>query len=148
MTTKEELEGYPHLLIMNDLTPFISEEKKSNRFRKIELYYRWIRNKQVNGLQTKRPNKEETGCKNCEETYTGNYCNRCGQDKNTARLRFSNILQNALNGFSSMDRGFGLTLLELIFRPGYLIYDYLKGKRIRYFRPFQMLFILSAVYIL
>ena len=148
MTTKEELEGYPHLLIMNDLTPLISKEKKSDRFRKIKLYYRWLRIKQVNGFQTKSPNKEETVCKNCGETYTGNYCNRCGQDKNTARLRFSNILQNALNGFSSMDRGFGLTLLELIFRPGYLIYDYLKGKRIRYFRPFQMLFILSAVYIL
>ena len=47
-----------------------------------------------------------------------------------------------------MDRGFGLTLLELLYRPGYLISDYLKGKRIRYFRPFQMLFILSAVYLL
>ena len=148
MTTKEELQSFPHYLIMTSLTELIEQKTNKDKYHKLQKYYRWFKIKQVNGFQIRKFTDKESTCKNCEQTYIGNYCNRCGQDKNTTRLRFSNILQNALSGFSSMDRGFGLTLLELLYRPGYLISDYLKGKRIRYFRPFQMLFILSAVYLL
>ena len=116
MTTKEELLPFPHSLIMNDLTELISKDSNSDRFHKLKKYFRWFHIKQINGFQTRKLIEDESICKNCDETYIGNYCNRCGQDKNTTRLKFGHILQNALSGFSSMDRGFGLTLLELLFR--------------------------------
>lgn len=87
-------------------------------------------------------------CLNCGTTYTGNYCSRCGQSRYTSRFRLSNALTNIAGGFFNIDHGFGRTLLELLYRPGYMMADYIGGKRARYFRPFQTLFILAALYIM
>lgn len=92
---------------------------------------------------------EETAvCRNCGHTYTGNFCNRCGQSRNTPRYRLSNALRNIAGGFFNIDNGFGRTLIDLLHRPGYMIRDFIGGKRIPYFRPFQTLFILAAIYIM
>ena len=42
------------------------------------------------------------------------------------------------------ERNIFYTLWQLMWRPGYMIADYLDGKRERYFQPFKMLVILSA----
>lgn len=92
---------------------------------------------------------EETAvCRNCGHTYTGNFCNRCGQSRNTPRYRLNNALRNIAGGFFNIDNGFGRTLIDLLHRPGYMIRDFIGGKRIPYFRPFQTLFILAAIYIM
>lgn len=92
--------------------------------------------------------EESNICLNCETAYTGSYCNRCGQSRNTPRYRFSNAFRNILGGFTNIDNGFGRTLLDLLYRPGYMIRDFIAGKRILYFRPFQTLFVLAALYIM
>ena len=147
-TTRKELEAYPHRLIANDLTELLASKNKLTISMRFRCWFRWIRMKQITGFQTRKLDKESGVCKNCDQTFMGNYCNRCGQNKKTSRLRWQTMLQNAIGGISSIDRGFALTLLELIFRPGYMIKDYIAGKRIRYFRPFQLLFLLSATYLL
>lgn len=86
-------------------------------------------------------------CKNCGYHFMGNYCNHCGQSYKTNRLNFNNAWQNVLGGFSNISDGFLYTLLNLLYRPGYMIKDYIGGKRIRYFKPFQTLFVLAAIYI-
>ena len=53
-----------------------------------------------------------------------------------------------MGGFTNIDNGFGRTLLELLYRPGYMIRDFIGGKRVHYFRPFQTLFVLAALYIM
>ena len=53
-----------------------------------------------------------------------------------------------IGGWINIDSGFFFTIKELFIRPGYMINDYITGKRIRYFRPLQMLFVLGAVYVL
>ncbi|MGG6549384.1 UNVERIFIED_CONTAM: DUF3667 domain-containing protein, partial [Prevotella sp. 15_C9] len=81
------------------------------------------------------PISEESNiCLNCDTVYTGSYCNRCGQSRNTPRYRFSNAFRNILGGFTNIDNGFGRTLLDLLYRPGYMIRDFIAGKRILYFR--------------
>ena len=104
--------------------------------------------KLIRGKQTPPINNETNICLNCGTTYTGNYCNRCGQSRNTPRYRLSNALRNIAGGFFNIDNGFGRTLLELLYRPGYMIRDFIGGKRVEYFRPFQTLFILAALYIM
>ena len=104
--------------------------------------------KLIRGKQTPPINNETNICLNCGTTYTGNYCNRCGQSRNTPRYRLSNALRNIAGGFFNIDSGFGRTLLELLYRPGYMIRDFIGGKRVEYFRPFQTLFILAALYIM
>lgn len=85
-------------------------------------------------------------CRNCGTTYVGYYCNRCGQSRETTRFQLGNVMKNIAGGFFNIDRGFGRTLIDLLCRPGYLISDYLSGKCVRYFRPFQTLFVLAAFY--
>ncbi|MCR6504656.1 DUF3667 domain-containing protein [Bacteroides sp. KH569_7] len=85
---------------------------------------------------------------NCGTTYTGNYCNRCGQSRNTPRYRLSNTLKNIAGGLFNIDNVFGRTLLELLYRPEYMIRDFIDDKRVEYFHPFQTLFILAVLYIM
>lgn len=87
-------------------------------------------------------------CLNCGEIYTGNYCPRCGQSRTTSRYHWSNALKNIAGGFFNIDSGFGRTLIDLLYRPGHLMREFIGGKRAPYFRPFQMLFILAAIYIM
>lgn len=104
--------------------------------------------KLVQRRKTPPASNETCTCLNCGTVYTGNYCNRCGQNRNTSRYRLSNALRNIASGFLNIDNGFGRTLLELLYRPGYMIRDFISGKRTEYFRPFQTLFILAALYIM
>ena len=87
-------------------------------------------------------------CQNCGDRYTGNFCNRCGQTSRTGRYHFGQMIRNVIGGFANIDNGFGRTIVELLYRPGYLIRDFIGGKRVVYFRPFQTLFVLASLYII
>lgn len=91
---------------------------------------------------------KSTVCKCCGEIYQGNFCPRCGQAATTSRYRMSNALKNIAGGFFNIDSGFGRTLIDLFYRPGHLIREFVTGRRAFYFRPFQMLFILAALYVM
>lgn len=113
-----------------------------------EIRLRALHIKIIRGKQVPVASEENNTCLNCGTVYTGSYCNRCGQSRNTPRYRLSNAFRNILGGFTNIDNGFGRTLLDLLYRPGYMIKDFIAGKRILYFRPFQTLFILAALYIM
>lgn len=113
-----------------------------------EVRLRTLHIKLIHGRKTPPASKEIYTCQNCGTTYTGNFCNRCGQTNNTPRYRLSNALRNIIGGFTNIDNGFGRTLIELLYRPGYMIKDFIGGKRVHYFRPFQTLFVLAALYIM
>ena len=89
-----------------------------------------------------------TICGNCQTNFSGNYCFNCGQHKDVPRFSYKWIAKNMIGGWINIDSGFFFTIKELFIRPGYMINDYITGKRIRYFRPLQMLFVLGAVYVL
>lgn len=87
-------------------------------------------------------------CRNCKTRFTGRYCYNCGQSASVTRLNFSSVLDNLLDGITNVARGSFFTIINLFTRPGYMINDYIKGKRIIFAKPFQMLFVLAAVYTL
>lgn len=156
MTTAAELQAFPYRVILtnlNDLLPPKTGKEKKNIFRDKRRKWTAIRRtlhiKRIRGRLIPDIDLEETTtCKNCGYTFIGNYCNHCAQSKDTRRFNFRSAIANALSGLSNIDRGLGYTLIELLYRPGYMINDFLTGKRVRYFRPFQTLFVLAAVYIL
>lgn len=128
---------------------FLSHSEKHQRLiKKGKALWRLFLIRRENGqpLPTNQP--EPTNCLNCGQTFTGNYCNVCGQSRKTTKYTVHSIFQNILGGMTNIDHGFGYTLIELLIRPGYMINDYIAGKRVRYFRPFQSLFVLAAIYIL
>lgn len=130
-------------VLPNRVLEFISPWWSPCKVRLRALHIKMVRGKEIPPIS-----EEGNICLNCDTVYTGSYCNRCGQSRNTPRYRFSNALKNIIGGFTNIDNGFGRTLLDLLYRPGYMIRDFIAGKRILYFRPFQTLFILAALYIM
>lgn len=64
------------------------------------------------------------------------------------RLSWRTLGNDLLYSFTSMDRGFVFTIKELFSRPGHMMHDYLGGRRQCYFRPFALIILLAAAYLL
>lgn len=164
MTTREELMVYPHRQILDNLsllplihkfTPYEPDKHFPEKFfysscfpQKIVTFYKLLHQKQIRGQHEIKENPTCCVCKNCGNTFQGNYCPHCGQNRHTPRFTIRNAFQNILSGFFNIDHGFSRNLIELLYRPGYMIRDYLKGKRVHYYKPFQTLFVLAALYIM
>lgn len=87
-------------------------------------------------------------CKNCNHQFEGNFCNNCGQTANTHEINFTSVLHEIQHGIFHIDKGIIYTSKELFKRPGYTIKEYLNGKRVKHFKPFAYIFILSTIYVL
>ena len=90
----------------------------------------------------------EVVCKNCGETFSGSYCPRCGQIASVARLSLVNMSRTFLNTWGAGDSSLFRTISHLLWRPGYMIGDYLDGHRRPYLQPFKTLFVVSAIFTL
>ncbi len=107
--------------------------------------YRQFREWQERPYEVQPMSQEEHDCATCSTHYTGNYCPRCGQSASIGRYSFKNAILLFLNVWGLGNRGMFRTLRDLIFRPGYMIRDYLRGMQMAYFPPFKMLFLLTAL---
>ena len=107
--------------------------------------YRQFREWQERPYEVQPMSQEEHDCATCSTHYTGNYCPRCGQSASIGRYSFKNAILLFLNVWGLGNRGMFRTLRDLIFRPGFMIRDYLSGMQMAYFPPFKMLFLLTAL---
>lgn len=87
-------------------------------------------------------------CQNCGTQFAGQYCPVCGQSSNTKRLTFGETFGQIINVFLDFDKGFIHTVLELCYRPGYMIRDYIQGHRVEYVKPVKLLFLLGTILLL
>lgn len=90
---------------------------------------------------------EEHTCLNCGTRFRGDYCPGCGQQGNVGRLNIRGAIDNLLGVFASMDKGLVHSCTDLLYRPGFMMRDYVKGHRVEYIRPIQLLFLLATVYL-
>lgn len=82
-------------------------------------------------------------CLNCgSELADGNFCHICGQPQTVGRLTTKAFAVNACAGLTRINRGFLFTCWKLLTAPWTVISDYIKGRRVRYTSPVQMLLIL------
>ncbi len=88
---------------------------------------------------------EEHTCLNCGTTFRGDYCPHCRQKASTKRLSTSDSVKNIVSKFVTLDSGLLHTIINLIYRPGYMVRDYLKGHRVEYVEPMMLLFLLLAI---
>lgn len=117
-------------------------------FEGIKEKYRQFREWQLRPYQVKQLSEEEHVCTTCETHYQGNYCPRCGQSSKLGRYSFKNAFLLFLDVWGLGNRGMFRTLRDLILRPGYMVYDYLKGMMMAYFPPFKLFFLLIALSLL
>lgn len=87
-------------------------------------------------------------CASCGTFFHGNYCPRCGQSSIVGRFSFKKALLLFLDVWGIGNRGMFRSIRDLMFRPGYMIHDYLGGMQSAYFPPFKMFFLLTALSLL
>ena len=122
------------------------DKKKGSIWHRFKVWARAVHIDQIRGKDYKHQQLKPHTCSNCELEFEGDYCPRCGQHIGTERITLKNIVQNFFKEFMDLEDGFLFTMKELFYRPGYMIRDYLQGKRAHYFKPFQLLFVLGAIY--
>lgn len=95
------------------------------------------------------PSEEKHHCHCCENDYSGNFCPRCGQKSKENRITWSSIRSGVMDLWGMGTRSLPNTLWQLIWRPGYLIGDYIRGRHQVSFPPIKMLaFLALFVFIL
>ena len=80
-------------------------------------------------------------CHNCDNEFSGNFCPICGQRAEVGRVGWKSIKDNVAILWGMDSRSLGYTMLQLLGRPGYLVRDYISGRRQVSFPPVKMLVI-------
>ena len=107
-----------------------------------QLYVRF-RDWQRNPFHFKPMAREAHQCLNCGQQYKGNYCPNCGQKSDTGRLGWHSVFAKVFDVWDVEKNALPTTLLHLLLRPGYMICDYLDGRRRPYYSPVMLVFILA-----
>ncbi len=85
-------------------------------------------------------------CKNCNQPFSGNFCNNCGQSSDTHKLNLHFVLHDIQHAFFHFDKGVLFTAKELFTRPGNSIREFIEGKRIKHFKPISLVIVLATTY--
>jgi hypothetical protein len=76
------------------------------------------------------------------------FCGQCGQENEASPVSFAALVREAWDEFIKVDRKLLATLRALLFRPGYLTAEYVRGRRAAYLSPFKMYITVSALFFL
>jgi hypothetical protein len=87
-------------------------------------------------------------CLNCGEVLTGQHCSHCGQRARVRVLSFTSLMRDLLGDIMDWDSRVWRTLRPLVFKPGVLTVEFLRGKRTFYSPPFRMYLIVSVMFFL
>ena len=91
---------------------------------------------------------EEHQCPNCGHVFKGNYCPVCSQSAGDGHITWKWVGKNILDVWGMDTRSLPNTLLQLLWRPGHLISDYIGGHRQVCYKPVNMLFIVALAYVI
>jgi len=94
----------------------------------------------------KKHYRTESNCLNCGNTFTGHFCNNCGQENLELKEDFGHLMVHAVGDYFHFDEKFFHTLKPLLFQPGKLTVDYMAGKRTQYLHPIRMYIFISLLY--
>ena len=89
---------------------------------------------------------ENHRCNNCGHEFTGDYCPVCGQKASWGRITWDAVRENVMLLWGMESHSMPYTLFQLMLRPGYLIGEYLIGKRQVSYPPVKMLCVVAVVF--
>lgn len=86
-------------------------------------------------------------CKNCESHFDSSFkfCPYCGQKSND-ELTIGVLFYNTISNYFSFDARFFKSFIPLMFRPGYIAKEFVKGKRLQYLHPAQYYLFVSVLF--
>jgi hypothetical protein len=86
-------------------------------------------------------------CKSCGSTFSGNYCNQCGEKVIRASERsFKTFLNNVLISITFADSKMIKTLWLVLKKPGFISREFAEGRRVNYLNPTSLFFVLNLIY--
>jgi hypothetical protein len=94
------------------------------------------------------PERKEKNCLNCGANVEGRYCHICGQENIEPKEGFWHLVTHFMYDITHFDGKFFSTLQYLLFKPGYLSHEYLRGRRASYLHPIRMYVFTSAIFFL
>jgi hypothetical protein len=90
----------------------------------------------------------EKNCLNCNAEVHGRFCQVCGQENIETKESFWSLATHFVYDVTHFDGKFFSTLKYLLFRPGFLSQEYLRGRRTAYLHPIRMYVFTSAIFFL
>ena len=87
-------------------------------------------------------------CANCGTRLNGQFCHDCGQSSRSMIKFFGSVVRELLDDALGYDSRAKHSLLPLMFKPGRLTLDYVKGRRFYYVMPFRLYLMASILLIL
>ncbi len=94
------------------------------------------------------PERKEKICLNCGAALHGRFCHYCGQENIAPKDSFWHLVTHFVYDIIHFDGKFFSTLKYLLFRPGFLSHEYLRGRRADYLHPIRMYVFTSAFFFL
>jgi hypothetical protein len=88
-------------------------------------------------------------CKNCGNSFKGNFCNTCGEKFYTDNDKsVKHLAEEALHFITHFDTKFFTTIRSVLFKTGIYSLDYAEGKRKKYFKPVSLFLIIVILYLI
>jgi hypothetical protein len=89
----------------------------------------------------------QVNCQNCEQPYEEGFqfCPNCGQKTND-ELTIGVLFYNTISNYFSFDARFFKSFIPLMFKPGYLAKEFVKGKRLLFLHPAQMYLFVAVIF--
>lgn len=94
------------------------------------------------------PERKEKICLNCGAALHGRFCHYCGQENIEPKDSFWHLVTHFVYDIIHFDGKFFSTLKYLLFHPGFLSHEYLRGRRADYLHPIRMYVFTSAFFFL
>ncbi|MBO7610282.1 MAG: DUF3667 domain-containing protein [Muribaculaceae bacterium] len=91
---------------------------------------------------------ERHHCENCGYDFAGKFCPHCSQKAGLKKISWKSVFQSTAEVWGMNNRSLLYSLWQLIWRPGYLISDYINGKRQVSFPPVKMLVVMGVISVL
>ena len=89
-------------------------------------------------------------CLNCEHPLdlSDLYCSYCGQLNTTKQLSLKDFFGEFIGSILTYDSRLRYTIKDLLFKPGRITANYVKGQRLKYANPFRFFLSVSIIYFL
>jgi hypothetical protein len=92
------------------------------------------------------PHHAASDCLNCGAAVSGNYCHECGQETVLHPPSTREFVHEFIGHYVALEGKLWKSLLLLLFRPGQLTLEYIKGRRVRYIQPLRIYLTFSLIF--
>ena len=92
------------------------------------------------------PHHAAGDCPNCGAAVAGNFCQQCGQETVLHPPSTREFLHEFIGHYVAVEGRLWKSLGLLLFRPGRLTLEYIKGRRARYVQPLRLYLTFSLIF--